>query len=354
MTAHAQKLKTLHLARLFYERTDEGHGLTMPEIIEALEELGVSAERKAIYRDIDTLRAFGMNIAKIPGRPVSYALTNREFSEAELTLLVDAVQNSRFLTTTKSNQLVKSLKKLGSAHQAAGLSKNVHVEGRIKSQNESVYRIVDVVQEAIRLKRKIDFCYFSYNVEKQRVLRRDGKRYRVTPVALIYSEGFYYLVAYDDKYADFTNYRVDRMTALKISDEPSTRNAAIAAFDVNAYQSRSFSMYRGAKRNATLLVKESVMDSVIDRFGKDVFVSPAAPPAGAAKDERWTRVSVSVMESPPFFGWLAQFGGGIVLEAPSELAKAYARHLETTLAAQRKHACIDADVPRTAYGKDDQ
>ena len=131
MAGESQKLKLLNLAKMLYERTDESHGLTCPEIIAGLAEAGIEAERKSVYRDLDALRDFGLDIAKLPTYPVSYALVSRTFTAAELMLLTDAVQSSRFLTVRMAHRLTEGLASLGSCHQAAALSKNVHVEGRI-------------------------------------------------------------------------------------------------------------------------------------------------------------------------------------------------------------------------------
>ena len=153
MAGESQKLKLLNLAKMLYERTDESHGLTCPEIIAGLAEAGIEAERKSVYRDLDALRDFGLDIAKLPTYPVSYALVSRTFTAAELMLLTDAVQSSRFLTVRMAHRLTEGLASLGSCHQAAALSKNVHVEGRIKMQNESVFHHVDTLHEAIREER---------------------------------------------------------------------------------------------------------------------------------------------------------------------------------------------------------
>ena len=50
------KLRVLHLARLLEQETDERHALTLTELSERLEALGLGAERKALYRDLDALR----------------------------------------------------------------------------------------------------------------------------------------------------------------------------------------------------------------------------------------------------------------------------------------------------------
>ena len=61
MRTNNQKAKLLHIARMFWEQTDEAHPLTVPQIIEQLRVLGVRAERLAIYDDIQTLRELARN-----------------------------------------------------------------------------------------------------------------------------------------------------------------------------------------------------------------------------------------------------------------------------------------------------
>ena len=150
----SQKLKILHLARIFLEQTDEDHGLSTPRLIEELAAVGVSVERKALYRDIDALRAFGLDIETIKGRPVSYALKSRAFTFGELSLIVDAVSSSRFLAEEKAEELIDSIRRLGSRHQASRLAGNVHVDRRVTRQSDSVYANVDALREALRSNRK--------------------------------------------------------------------------------------------------------------------------------------------------------------------------------------------------------
>ena len=224
MAVNRQKLKLLYLMRMLQEETDSEQGLTMTQILERLEEEGVMAERKSVYRDIEALREFGLDIRTYQRSPVEYALENRDFALPELLLLVDAVQSSRFLTQRKSDALVRSVKQLASARQRALLDKRLHVEGRIKSQNESVFHNVDRIQEALARRRKITFLYFQYDAAKKKILQHDGAFYTETPVQLIYADGFYYLVAYNEKHGALAHYRVDRMDKIEVTDQPACRN----------------------------------------------------------------------------------------------------------------------------------
>lgn len=324
MAVNRQKLKLLYLMRMLQEETDSEQGLTMADILERLEAQGITAERKSIYRDIEALREFGVDVRTYQRAPVEYAVEQRDFALPELTLLVDAVQSSRFLTQRKSDALVAGVKRLASKRQRKLLDKRVHVEGRIKMQNESVFYSVDRIQEALAKRRKLSFTYFKYDAAKKKVPQHGGGRYVETPVQLVYSDGYYYLVAYNEKHDGFPHYRVDRMDDIEVLDEPACRNERIATFDTEELEASAFGMYNGAAVSATFLVTDEAMGAMIDRFGKDVESVPAG--------EGTAHVYAQVMESPSFFGWLAQFGDRVLIEKPATLVGAYRAYLAAIVA----------------------
>ena len=186
-------------------------------------------------------------------------------------------------------------------------------------QNESVFHSVDRIQEAIAQKRQISFVYFKYDAAKEKVLQHGGERYVETPVQLVYAEGYYYLVVFNEKHDDFATYRVDRMDRIKVTDAPAVKNERIATFDAQELEGRAFGMYSGEPVAATLLVSGEAMGAIIDRFGKDVESLPAG--------EGWARVYATVMKSPVLFGWLAQFGDRVRIEKPASLAAEYRDYL---------------------------
>ena len=198
-----QKLKLLYLADMLREETDENHVLSMPAIISRLEARGVSAERKSIYSDMDALEAYGMDILR---SKAGYALAHRTFELPELKLLVDAVQSSRFLSVNKSRALIKKIESLCSHYEAQDLQRQVYVAGRVKSMNESVYYNIDALHEAINHDKQIRFQYFRWTPEKKQQLRRGGRRYRVSPYALIWQDENYYLVGFDEEAQDIRHY----------------------------------------------------------------------------------------------------------------------------------------------------
>ena len=320
-----QKLKLLYLYKMLDEQTDAEHGLSMAQILEKLAEQGITAERKGIYKDLGVLREFGCQIDTIPRMPVEYTMAKAGLDLAELTLLVDAVQSSRFLADRTASRLVKKLSALASVHEREALKRRVHVDGRVKSQSDSVFYNVDTIHEAMRAKRKVAFLYYEHDNAMKPVAVHDGKLYVQTPVHVVFANGYYYLIAWSDNHGDFVRYRIDRMRLLQVTDEKATRNHEIAnyAFEDFAYQ--AFGMYGGEPTSVKLRVTADAMDVIADRFGTNVPVRP--------RKDGGAEVSVTVRKSAQFFGWAAGMNGAVTIAGPKKLAEEYRSWLQE-LAAQ--------------------
>lgn len=168
------KMRTLYLAKILYEQTDEEHSLTTNQLIQILEEqYGIQSHRQTIKAEIELLRTFGLEIEEIKSTQNRYNLFGRKFDTPELKLLIDAVESSKFITARKSKELVEKISSLTSNHVATSLKRNVSCEGRIKHGNERVYLIIDAINDAINSNKKISFQYFQYNEHKEKTLKRN-------------------------------------------------------------------------------------------------------------------------------------------------------------------------------------
>ena len=310
-----QKLKLLYLYQMLDEQTDATHGLSMAQILQNLEAEGISAERKGIYRDLGILNEFGCTINTIQRMPVEYTMAKSGLDLAELTLLVDAVQSSKFLTKQTADRLVKKIAGLASVHERKTLKGRVHVDGRVKSQTDSVFYNVDTIHEALRAKKKVSFLYYKYNAHVQPTLQHDDKPFVLTPVSVVFSDGFYYAIMWSDKYEDFMRFRIDRMRLAQVDAQPATRNQQIANYDLEDFAYQSFGMFDGKVTSAKLLVQPGAMDIVVDRFGTDIH-------SKVLKDGS-AEVVVTVRQSAPFFGWVAGTNGAVRLSGPKRLVQDY-------------------------------
>ena len=318
-----QKSKLLMLYRLLLERTDEENPLSTAQIIDYLEQNGIGAERKSIYDDMETLKLMGVDVQSRKGRGAGWFIGERDFELPELKLLMDAVQSSRFITQRKSDTLIRKLEKLASVPQARQLQRQVYVSGRIKTMNESIYYNVDKLHMAVAEQKVITFKYFDYNMKKEKVFRQEGRRYTVTPFGLLWDNENYYLAAFDHNKSQLRHYRVDKMWEIVLTTLPRQGEQEQKSFHLGDYAQKHFGMYRGEEVNVTLRGEARMVNVVLDRFGQDVMLIPD----GA---EHFT-VTLPVMVSPQFFGWLFGLEGGVQILRPQRVVERYREHLRKQL-----------------------
>ena len=318
-----QKTKLLCLYRMLLRQTDEEHPLTVLQIIEELARQDIKAERKSIYDDLEALRLFGMDIQSRKGKTSGWFVGDREFELPEVKLLMDAVQSSRFITQKKSDALIRKLEGLASVHQAGQLQRQVYVSGRIKVMNESIYYNVDKLHAAIAGQKAITFKYFDYDIQRKKVFRQDGKRYMVSPYGLIWNSENYYLVAFDHTHRELRHYRVDKMTEIVVTNLDREGREQYPNFQLAEYGQKHFGMYSGQEMKVTLRGRRDKASLVWDRFGQEVILVPDG-------EEHFT-VTLPVVISPQFFGWLLGLNGSITLAGPKEAVSAYRQRLAAAL-----------------------
>jgi predicted DNA-binding transcriptional regulator YafY len=193
---HSGKVRILALLELLDKWTDEDHPLSAQELIALLSEQKITAERKTIYRDISALRAHGIDILFTRKPKAGFFLAARRFEPPEVRLLMDAVQAAPFLTPKKTGELLQKLSGLMSAGQAGETAGTTHMNLRPKFANEEIYYTIDAVSRAIVQKKKISFLYYRHHIIRgNRMMRDEGRKFLVSPYALIWDSDKYYLAA---------------------------------------------------------------------------------------------------------------------------------------------------------------
>lgn len=308
-------LRILYLCKILYEYTDEDHPLSTTELMSLMEEqYGFPGHRTTISADIKTLKKFGVDIYTIESTQNKYFICTRLFDIPELKLMIDAVESSKFITASKSKQLVEKIGKLACAAKADELKRNLCTKGRIKPENEHIYYIVDTINEAINKGKKISFQYYQYNVRKKQQLKHNGEEYVFSPYTLVWNGDYYYVVGYSDKHGDLGSYRVDR-----INKSPKIlRDNAVPApddFNISEYIKTMFRMFNSESKEVELICDNSLMDAMIDRFGTDVKTY--------AYNLTSFRLVAEVAINHVFFSWVFGFGGKVKINAPDDVKKQY-------------------------------
>lgn len=319
-----QKLKILYVMQLLMENTDEEHTMSMQTILDALSKMGIDAERKSVYDDIEKLKLFGLDILSRRSEPSGYYIASRDFELPELKLLVDAVQASKFITEKKSRGLIKKIEGLAGRYEAKELQSQVFVSDRIKTMNESIYYNVDKIHSAISSNSKIRYKYCEWTTDKKLEPKKNGNYYSVSPWVLMWDDENYYLIAYDDESKEMRHYRVDKMLSIDIMCDKRDGLEQYKNFDVAAFSRKTFGMFAGEESEIELRFDNRLIGVVIDRFGKEVHIN--------RKEKDTFTIKLRVNVSAQFYGWLAALGTGVEIISPDEQAERYVEYMSSICA----------------------
>lgn len=303
-----QKLRLLHLAEILVKESSESHPLSRAEITALLERRGITCERKTFYDDVCALQDWGLDIISRREKSTLYYTDGYLFSLPELKLLIDAVQASKFMTEKKSLELIRKLETFTSRQNATGLRSKVLVSNRVKSMNESIYYNIDSIHEAIMKNRQISFVYYIWTLSKERVPKKGGDLYIVSPWALVWDDENYYLVARDERTGEKRHYRVDNMGKISVTKEKRGGAEQFEKLDMADYSKQTFGMFGGTPEPISLLCDGALIGVMLDRFGKDLTVIPA-------ENNRF-KISFRAVISPVFLSWIFSFGARVRLLSP--------------------------------------
>ena len=316
-----QKIKLLKLYELLRQHTDEERPLSTNQLCAMLKAEGITCDRRTLAEDIDILNANGFEVLRRRTRyAMLFYIIDRRFDLAEVKILIDAIQAASFITPQKTKELTDKVAGLAGSHMAAALTGNLVTFNTRKHTNEAIYYTVDALENALQQKCRASFRYFDLNEHNERVFRKDGERYLVNPVGLVYHEDNYYLVTYHEIHEATVNYRVDRMADVQVEQAPVAEQAIVLSSELGSYTERVFKMFNGPEATVELQFDRKLIDAVHDKFGENVEI--------IACKRNLCRATVDVIVSPVFYGWCFQFGKSMKILSPDTVAaemKAHAR-----------------------------
>ena len=313
MASIRNKQRPFRLLKYLYENTDENHPVSTPELVKIFQAEDAHASRKTVKDDIDVLIGEGFDIVTVRSTQNSFFLANRRFELPEIKLLIDAASSSRFINREKSTALIEKLTGMVSRAQAEKIRRHLYAADRVKADNHQIYYTVDAITDAIDEGKKICFQYYEYSGDKEKLLRRDGAKYCVSPYALVWDDNHYYMLAFSDDRQIMVNYRVDRMCNTEMTQE--TAVPMPAGFDMDEYVQHQFRMFAGEEVEVVLECRNEMMKYIVDQFGEEVETRPASEETFFAK--------VSVADSPTFYGWVFPFEGKVKIAEPQEIQDKY-------------------------------
>lgn len=270
--AVTKKMLNILILDILRRYSDEDHHLTQQEIIRKLKsDFGVeSTDRRTVRDNVQSLVDMGYGIENEGDD--GYYMYEREFDDAELRLLIDSVLFSKTISDVAAKRLIEKLKSFGNIYFDTKVSHVKSTPILTRTDNKSVLYNVSAINEAMDRKKKITFRYNRYGTDFK--MHDQGKQYVMNPYQMVASNGRYYLLGNVDKYDNVTYYRIDKMSKVEILDEkikPQKEVKDIAEHlpDIPKHMAEHIYMLHGDSVMATIKTTTSMMDTLVDWFGKD-------------------------------------------------------------------------------------
>lgn len=342
-----QKMKILMVLKILWDETDDmagdesldeetraKHSLNREEIVERLKKQhrGISFNVKGVVNDLDQLAAFFDSIGKQTGgmelgrfqrtighREFRYYIANRPFSVTDIQMLMDSVDRMRFIKNSNRKTLKDKLKSLAGVKIWKSIKNIGFDEEEFYTVDLETEQNIESIQQAISENRIVTFRYFKWVRINGRIEKSyDARSQRsVSPWKLLYSNGYYYLIAYDKNDDKIKHYRVDKMTSVKKTRYKREGADAYKTIKIDEYCKKMFNMYAGKDTTVHMLIKpekaEVMTNIIVDRFGSGV------------KLIQLNDGSIEVIEkisiSRQFYAWLFGLGEGIEIIKPEAARK---------------------------------
>jgi predicted DNA-binding transcriptional regulator YafY len=318
------KIRFLELLKLLKRYSDENHPLSGAQLCKLLQKQGIEAERKSVCRDIALLNKHGFDIIHTRLPKQGYFIAKRDFELPEVRLLMDAVLAAPFITNKKTAELTDKLCGLLSCYQADDVLKQNHMQQRVKFENEEIYYNIDTINRAIAEHKKIAFCYHHRVIANQKAKYDKGRKFVISPYALLWVSDKYYLAGNYDKYDAISNYRLDRMKHVEATSLESRPLNEVSSyekhFDTSDYLKKTFNMYNGEQEMIALRCSNELLETIVDKFGSDLEFS--------CHDDHAFTVRASVYVSDGLIDWLLQYGDRITVLSPKSLKDIMIKRIE--------------------------
>lgn len=310
------KLKLLYIAEILEKQTDENNFISATALCDELSKLGIPAERKSIYKDIDVLREYGYDIIHNGSRSTGgYFMGARKFELAEIRLLSDAVQAANFISQKKTNELVDKIESFASNKQAKILHSQVYVDKRPKCKNEEIFYNINALDEAISSGYKVTFIYTKRKITDEFKTTKEEKTFKVSPYALIWSNDHYYVVCNNEKYDNLMHLRIDRIKKITVTNERVRHFSEVSdykhSFDSADYAGKLFNMYSGEPKPIEIVCENDLLDTMLDRFGENTRLQKV--------DDEHFLLRTNAAVSDGLAAWVLQFGGRVKVRTPNDL-----------------------------------
>jgi len=315
-----QKVKLLYLVDILRMETDSHHPLRTNDIVDRLVALQIPEDRRTLTKDVEILNEMGYEVGVTTiGHQKAYYIEDKTLSILELKVLTDAVQAVPFVTEEQTEVMIDKITTLGGFQRSGVLKRNVITFDTVKRANEAIYDALMECEHAIRKQKKLMFRHFNYSAKHRPLYTNEDEPYVVDPIAVVYFEGNYYLLAYDER-DRIGKFRVDRMTDLRVLEDKDVRpDAVLNRRNAKKYAAEARRLFAGEEEDMFFAFNKAVLNDVYDRFGEDLNIK--------IRDDGRYETTVKTVVTPSLLGWLFIHAGDIEVFGPDAITGAYQAQL---------------------------
>jgi|GEM_PF-2001975 len=303
-----QRDRTLSLARILFTETDEAHPMPLTALAARLEEAGIRAERKSLYRDLAALKRHGLEVEYQPGHGGGWYLTGRTFDRRELRQVVDAVAAHPWLTDPDRASLLDKLTSLAPAHLRAGLRRPVLRARRDPEEAQAVREVLDKIHAALQAERALTFYPVDWNPEKMRVAT-EGRKV-VSPKGLLWEKERYALLAWDHHAKALGLFYPHRMAQVQVMGMP----AQGPEVNLRHWIDAPFGLDPDLRCRVRLRCGRALTGQLVDTFGRETVLLPS-------EDGETVTLAPEVVMGPDFWAWLTTLGDQVEVLSPPWAAR---------------------------------
>lgn len=334
----------LDILDILRKYTDADHRLSQAEILDILKnEYDMIADRRSIKRNIQNLIDFGYDInyneteRMTPDKDgilqknylQSDFYLEHEFSDSELRLLIDGLLFSKHIPYSQCQELVGKIEGLSNQYFKSRV-RYIKALPDNKPDNKQLFYTIEILDEAILKGRQVSFHYNHFAADKKMHPAVDSngkpKEYIINPYQIAATNGRYYLICNYDKYDSISNYRIDRITDIKLLDIPIKPQKEVKGLqnglNLPKHMVEHIYMFAGESIPVTFRAKKYLLDDIMDWFGSDIVISDESD------DEITVRVTVN---DEAMRRWALQYALHIKILSPVSLANQLKEDLQTAL-----------------------
>ena len=243
--------------------------------------------------------------------------------------MTDSILFSHHISSAQKTDMTEKLENLSSRYFNNKL-KGIASSETAFTPNKQLFYSIDILNEAIEFGKQVEFEFLEFTAgnELKPRTRADGtvRNYIINPYRIVMARGNYYLICNYDKYDYISDYRIDRIINIQLSDSSAKdiRNVkgCEQGFNLSDYMASHIYMFSGPLVHATLRVKKYILNDIADYFGTAVDFS----------DETETDITVRVkVYEQDLFLWAVQYAEHVVVLSPDSLRDKVKERLEYAL-----------------------